>query len=172
MAAHDPDLVEPDAGQSQKVMMHRMEMLGHDVQTGMRQQVVHIGDPAGHRVLDRNHGQPGAAVPDRSQRLLEVATRQGRPIGMDLPAGEIGIGAERALEGNRVEGQFGQSPASILRAVSRSSGVSTPSGTVSTSAASIRMPASSARSCSSRSRCSSAPGGSATKRSRAARRKA
>ncbi len=56
------------------------------------------------------------------------------------------------------------------RAVSRSSGVSTPSGTVSTIVTSMRMPASSARSCSSLSRCSSGEGGSFTNRSSAARR--
>ncbi len=43
---------------------------------------------------------------------------------------------------------------------SKSSGVSTPSGTVSTIATSMRMPASSARNCSSFSRCSSGDGGS------------
>ena len=59
---------------------------------------------------------------------------------------------------------------SICRARSRSSGVSTPSGTDRTISASMRMPASSARNCSSRSRLSSGEGFSATKRSSAARR--
>ena len=55
---------------------------------------------------------------------------------------------------------------------SRSSCVSTPSGTSSTSTASMRMPASSARNCSSFSRRSSGAGGRATKRSSACRRQA
>ena len=60
--------------------------------------------------------------------------------------------------------------ASISRARSRSSGVSTPSGTVSTSVTSMRMPDSRARNCSSFSRISNVDGGSETKRSNALRR--
>ena len=50
-------------------------------------------------------------------------------------------------------------PVSTARALSKSSGVSTPSGTASTIATSMRMPASSARNCSSFSRRSSGDGG-------------
>ena len=57
-----------------------------------------------------------------------------------------------------------------LRARSRSAGVSTPSGTVSTIRTSIRIPASSARSCSSFSRNSNGDGGNLTNRSSANRR--
>ena len=106
--------------------------------------------------------------PRRSRRA-----RLGVRIG--LAAGEVRIGARLALERDLSSWSWplryalhdcaGRQPAgdrrrACARAVSRSSGVSTPSGTLSTIATSIRMPASSARNCSSFSRCSSGEGGS------------
>src|SRR6185312_94248 len=111
---------------------------------------------------------------DRDKSVLEGRAGQRLHRRIHVAAGRIGIGAGLALEGDEV-GLFGHvqnlwEEERISRARSRSSGVSTPSGTVATTLASMRMPASSARSCSSRSRFSSGEGGSETKRSSAARR--
>ena len=131
------------------------------------QQVVDVGDPAGDRVLDRDHGEVGGPRPasggegvleggaghrleirDSSRRRRCASWRLARPDRRSNAVLVMPVPLRRSAE----------------RARSRSSGVSTPSGAASTMATSMRMPASSARSCSSRSRRSSGEGGSATKR--------
>ena len=42
--------------------MHRQEVLADDVEVGVRQQVVDVGDAAGERVLDRDHAEIGLAA--------------------------------------------------------------------------------------------------------------
>ena len=125
-----------------------------------------VGDPAGDRILDRDHAELGACRPAaRRTRPRRSRRASGSMIGIDVEAGDVRIGARFALVGDRSWSvmSFLSAPAFRGRA-RRSSGVSTPSGTTSTSATSMRMPASSARNCSSLSRCSSGEGGSATKR--------
>ena len=161
----------------------------------IRHQVVDVGDPAGDRILDRDHAERRPALAHRREGVLEAGAGQRRHLGKDAPAGEIGIGARLALEGDRLFRIVGGSigllvrrlcavrraqapsitachPAISARARSRSAGVSTwtPSQAGSIRLTEMRMPASSARNCSSRSRCSSTPRGSVTKRSSAARR--
>ena len=108
------------------------------------------------RVRPRRSGRATARRRDRPRRWRYGSSRQARP-GMRFSAF-----LSCAL--------MAQALASIWRAVSRSAGVSTPRGTVSTMVTSIRIPASSARSCSSFSCFSSGEGGSSTKRCSAARR--
>src|SRR5690606_26357347 len=114
---------------------------------------------------------------DGEEGILEGLARQRLHVREHVAARHVGIRAELALDGDLVGlRDHGRYPcqmgwaASIARAFSRSAGVSTPSGTVSTISASMRMPASSARSCSSDSRLSSVEGGSVTKVSSALRR--
>ena len=181
MTVHVRELLDPRARQRQQVVVHPLIVLADDVQAGARQQVVDVGDAAGDRVLDRDHRQPGLAVADGRERVLERPAGQRRQLRPRRAAGEIGVGAERALKGDdairvgrgrrpRRRGGHRAGSAGMARTRSRSARVSTPSGTVSTTATSMRMPFSSARSCSRRSRPSSTPGGSATNRASAFRR--
>ena len=162
----------------QQLMSHRHEMLGDDVQAGVRHQVVNVGNPAGDRVLDRDHPELGLTRGDRGKRILERRARHRLVVGIDFARGEVGIRPRLALkhdllgcghDGSGTHAAFASQP-SISRARSKSAGVSTPSGTLSTMVTSMRMPASSARNCSSFSRCSSGDGGRPTKRASAARR--
>ena len=181
--------VERRALGRQQLVAHRQEMLGDDVQAGIRHQVVDVGDAAGDRILDRDHAEIGLADADRREGVLEGRAGHGLVVRIDL-ARWRGANWPPARPGTRSSWLCSWSfrsrrvPVRILgcasqrrraetmraRRASRSSGVSTPSGTLSTMATSMRMPASSARSCSSLSRFSSGEGGSATKRSSAARR--
>ena len=183
-------------------MPHRHEMLAHDVQAGMRHQMVDIGHPTRNGILDRNHAEPGFAGSDCGKRVLESRAGHRLVIRKHLASSEMGVRSRLALKDDFLAGAIGVpvrscSPSKrylpsqlanqlakstrqvnvrgagaskLSRTRSRSSGVSTPSGTLSTMLTSMRIPASSARSCSSFSRCSSGEGGSATKRASASRR--
>ena len=59
------------AGHREQVMVHPLEVLADDLEAGMRHQVMDVGDPAGDRVLDRDHRPLGLAVAHRRERLLE-----------------------------------------------------------------------------------------------------
>src|ERR1700722_7039727 len=133
--------------------------------------MVDVGDAAGHRIVDRDHREGGAAGAHRGEGILKRRTRQRLVARIGLIASDMRIGARLALERDFLPLAHDRL-VSMARAVSKYSGVSTPSGTVSTIATSMRMPASSARSCSSFSRCSSVDGGNFTKRSSAERRNA
>ena len=109
-----------------------------------------VGDALALRRLARRGGAPPSAA-ENLVRELAVGTR--------------GKEARRGA----AQPPTGAAPCKSERARSRSAGVSTPSGTVSTIAASMRIPSSIARNCSS-SRSSSGEGRSDTNRSRAERR--
>ena len=85
-------------------MLDPLEMLGHDLELGVRQQAVQVGDAAGDRVLDRDDGQLGLAGLDGAHGGVEGRARQGRHVGKGRPAGHVGIGAGLALEGDDVAG--------------------------------------------------------------------
>ena len=130
-----------------------------------------VRDAAGDRILDRDHAEIGRAVLQGGERVLERRAGHRRQLGKIVDAGDMRIGPRLALVGDERALVIGLSfGASIVRARSRSSGVSTPSGAASTTMTSMRMPASSARNCSSFSRRSSGEGGVETKRLSASRR--
>src|SRR5690606_26040262 len=138
-------------------------------------EMMNIRHAARERVLDRDHCETRAALVHRREHILERVARQVHHVRECLAAGDMRVRARLALKGEAVFRTGGirhytDLRESAARAFSRSAGVSTPSGTVSTSATSIVIPASSARSCSSFSRLSSGEGGSETKRARASRR--
>ena len=81
--------------------MDRQEMLADDLEAAARQQMVDIGDPAVAGILDRDHRPLGAAFAHRGECILERDAGQGRHAGKHLAAGEVGIGPERALKGDR-----------------------------------------------------------------------
>ena len=62
VALHGLDVLDGGALRREQLVAHRHEMLGDDVQVRLRHQVVDVGDPAGDRVLDRNHGELGFAA--------------------------------------------------------------------------------------------------------------
>ena len=63
--------VERRALRRQQLVPHRQEILGHDVQAGVRHQVMDVGDAAGDRILDRDHAELGLAGRDRREGILE-----------------------------------------------------------------------------------------------------
>ena len=100
------DLLARDAGQHHQLEMDRQEILADDVQPRFRQQMMDVGDAAGDRVLDRDHGEVGLAGLDRVEGVLEGRAGQRLHAGKHVAAGGVGIGAGLALEGNPV-GLFG-----------------------------------------------------------------
>ena len=163
-----------------ELVADRQEPLADNVQPGRRHQIMNVGDPAGDRILDRNHGEIGFARRYRGEGVLEGRTGNGIVFRECFAAGDMRVGPRLALKGDgpalhavSLRAAFGPSQcaaARMARAAASSSGVSTPKGTESTIATSMRMPASSARNCSSFSRRSSDEGGSATNRASASRR--
>ena len=67
-----------------------------------RQKVMDVGDAAGDRVLDRDHGEVGLAGLDRVEGVLEGRAGQRLHFGIHVAAGGVGVGAGLALEGNPV----------------------------------------------------------------------
>lgn len=55
---------------------------------------------SGQRVVDRDHGEIGLARLNGGERLLEGVAGHGFEFWKSLAAGQIGIGAVRALKGN------------------------------------------------------------------------
>src|SRR5581483_5552723 len=153
-------------------MMDGKEMFGHDVKAGAGQQMMDVGDAPVQGIFHRDDGKIGFAFAHRFDRVLESGTGNGLRLRQRFARGEIAEGARFTLEGDafgRCDDPAHAIAAKRARALSRSSGVSTLSGTSATRATAIVMPASSARSCSSFSRFSSGDGGSATKRASALR---
>src|SRR5262249_40017852 len=131
-------------------------------------QVVDVRNPSRDGVLHRDQGELAVARLHRLEGLLEGGPGRGLIVREEVPAGLVAVGPRVALEGDLLGGAHG-APAAA-RAASRSAGVSTEIGALSTTAAQIESPSSSARSCSSFSRRSRGDGGEALKRSSAARR--
>ena len=75
-------------------------MLADDMQPGGREKMVDVGDAAGDRVLDRDHGERRLAVADRRESILEGRAGQRLPVRMGLLAGDVGVRAGLALEGD------------------------------------------------------------------------
>ena len=81
MAVDAAQLRDCRARQRQQLKMDRQKGLADDVQVGGRQQVVNVGDPAGDRVLDRDHAEFGRAVAQRREGVLEGRAGQRLVIG-------------------------------------------------------------------------------------------
>ena len=173
------DRLQRGARHAQELVVHAHELLADDVQPAARQQVVHVGDAAGDRVVDRDHGVARLALAHGGERVLERVAGQGVELGEGLAAGEVRVGAGHALEGDRPlrVGGF-----AVVVLTCRPPGSAAPSpgrpecrrrtAPQSTRRTPMLMPFSRARSCSRRSRCSSGLGGRAANRSRASRVKA
>ena len=79
VAEHGLDVADPRPRHAQQMVAHALEVLAVDVQPGLRKHVVDVGDPAGDRVLDRDHRRVGPTVVDRgaeTQRHIERLPRR------------------------------------------------------------------------------------------------
>ncbi len=83
------DVLEPRAGHRHELEVDRQKMLADDVKARSREQMMDVGDAAGHRILDRDHGQVGLAPLDRGEAVLEGRAGHCLVVGMDLLAGEV-----------------------------------------------------------------------------------
>ena len=92
------DVGEFCAARRHQLMVDRQEPFADDEQAGLRQQMMDVGDPAGDRILDRDHAEIGLARGDRRQRVLEGRARQRLGVRIGLDDGDMGIGAGLALE--------------------------------------------------------------------------
>ena len=84
-------------GVRHQLVAHAQEVLADDVEIGVGQQVMDVGDAAGDRVLDRDHGEARFARLHRLQRVLERRAGDRFQVGERLAAGEVRIGARLAL---------------------------------------------------------------------------
>ena len=98
---HPLDGRERRARQRHQLVAYAQEMLADDVQAGFGQQVMDVGDAAGHRVLDRDHGVARIPALHGRQRVLEGGAGQRLEIGIRLEAGQMRVGARLALVGRR-----------------------------------------------------------------------
>ena len=114
-------------------MADALEMLGDDEEAGVGQKVMDIGDAAGDRILDRDHGKPRLATFNGGKRILEGGAGKRLHLGISIAASEMGIRAGLALIGDFLR-STAHDLLRIWRARARSAGVSTPSGMVSTRA--------------------------------------
>ena len=90
--------VERRALRRHQLMLHRQEPLGDDVQARTRHQVMDVGDAAGDRVLDRDHAERGLAACHRGEGILEGRARHRLVVGIGLAAGEMRVRAGLALK--------------------------------------------------------------------------
>ena len=98
MALDGLDVGEFGAARRHQLMMDRLEPFADDEQAGLRQQMVDVGDAAGHRILDRDHAEIGLARADRGERVLEGRAGQRLGVGIGFDDGEVGVRARLALE--------------------------------------------------------------------------
>ena len=62
-------------------MPHALKALTDDVQLGIGQQMMNVGDAPGDRVFDRDHRESGAAFADGREGVLEGAARKRFHVG-------------------------------------------------------------------------------------------
>jgi hypothetical protein len=84
------------------MVMHRMEVLGDDMQFGIGQQMVDVGDSAGGGILDRNHRQPRLTVAHGGEHILEGRAGQRLHLRIHRTARHVGICAGLPLIGDEI----------------------------------------------------------------------
>src|SRR4029078_5350766 len=87
-------------------MAHAQEVFANDVEVGVGQQMVDVGDAPRDRVLDGNHGKACFARLHRLQHIFKGWTGNGVQIGEGLAASEVRIGAWLALVGDAFGGRL------------------------------------------------------------------
>jgi hypothetical protein len=71
VALHGLDGGKRRALRRHQLVADRQEAFGDDVQAGCGHQMMDVGDAAGDRVLDRDHGQIALAARHGRERILE-----------------------------------------------------------------------------------------------------
>ncbi len=100
VAVHGLHGLERGAGQRHELVGNPLEMLAHDVQAGIRQEVVHVGDAARDRILHRDHRIARSAVADGGDGVLEGRAGLRHQAFREIIAGDVRVGARLALIGN------------------------------------------------------------------------
>src|SRR5262249_35833304 len=98
VAFHGLDVGERSALYPQELVAHRHEVLAHDVQAGMRHQVMDVGDAAGDRVLDRDHAEFGFARCYRCETVFERRAGHCLSVRIGLADGEVRVRTRLALK--------------------------------------------------------------------------
>ena len=101
------DVFQCHAGAGHQGDAHPHEGFADDMQPAFRQQAVNIGHPAIGRVLDRQHGQLGAALVYGPDNAFERLAGHRFHVGAGLKAGLVTIGAKGPLEGDARRGLGG-----------------------------------------------------------------
>ena len=99
-AAADAHVLHASARHPHQVEVDGHEVLADDEQPRRRQQVVDVRDPAGDRVLDRDHRQLGQTGVDGLEGVLEGGARQGGEFGVHLAARGVRVRPRLALVGD------------------------------------------------------------------------
>jgi len=100
MALNRLDVLECRALHRQQLVTYRHEMLGDDMQPGSGHQMMDVGDPAGDRILDRNHAEIGVARGEGKKTLLECSAGYGFRVRIGL-ADREGANSPPARPGKR-----------------------------------------------------------------------
>ena len=104
VAVYMGDVRNLGAGQAQQVVVHPLEVFADDVQAGIRQQVMNVGNPPGHGIFNGDHGQRRLTVADGGEGVLKGPAGQGLHLRAHAAAGQVGIGSGHALEGDGFAG--------------------------------------------------------------------
>src|SRR6476646_10957633 len=81
-------------------MADALEMFANNEQPRIGQQMMDVGDPAGDRVLDRDHGEPCLAALHRGKCVLEGGASKRLHLRKSVAAGKVRVGAWLALIGD------------------------------------------------------------------------
>ena len=91
VALHGFDVGQFGAARRHQLVPDRQKPFADDEQAEIRQQMMDIGNPAGDRILDRDHSEIGLARGDRGQRVLEGRAGQRLGVGIGFDDGDVGI---------------------------------------------------------------------------------
>ena len=89
-----------EPGHAHQRELDAQEVLTDDVQARRRQEVVDVAHPAGDGVVDRDHPEIRLAALHHREDVLERRARHRLPVGVVLPAHEVGVGAGLSLVGD------------------------------------------------------------------------
>ena len=82
-------------------MVHPQEMFTDDMHPAIGQQVMHVRDPSGQGVFNRDHGQVRLPAAQRLKSAFKRSAGKRFHIRVDFTGREVGIGAGLALKCNK-----------------------------------------------------------------------
>ena len=98
MALDAFDAVERRPRHREEMVLHRLEVLGDDVQIRLRQQMMDVRDPTAQRVVDRDHRERDVAARRGGEGVLEARIRRRLHLRVCLLAGKVAVRAWLSLE--------------------------------------------------------------------------